>query len=114
MTSLLDNLASPARPEPPQVRLEPVRFHDTVFDGTWSPRSADLRVELPALVPALDHFRGPVTRLLLSAAGWDVRPHHIVAAGRTVSVGYLAGQSPTMMSVLCADGAMFTLRVASR
>jgi hypothetical protein len=68
---------------------------------------------LPVLVPILDHVRGPVRRLLLGAAGWTARPHRISAAGRTVSVGYLAGQSPSMMTVLCADGGMFVLRVAS-
>jgi hypothetical protein len=94
------------------VRLEPVRFHDTLLDGSWWPGSADLGVELRALVPALDHIRGPVTRLLLSVANWTSRPSQIIAAGRTVSVGYLAGQSPSMMTVLCADGGTFTMHVA--
>jgi hypothetical protein len=53
-----------------------------------------------------------VTRLLLSAAGWTTRPHQVIAAGRTVSVGYLAGQPSSMLTVFCADGGSFLLRVA--
>jgi uncharacterized protein DUF5994 len=90
----------------------PVRLRDAVLDGSWRPDSADLRVELPVLIPVLDHVRGLVTRLLLSAAGWTARPHHILAAGREVSVGYLSGQSPSTLTVLCADGGVFALRVA--
>jgi hypothetical protein len=41
-----------------------------------------------------------------------VRPHHLVAAGRVITVRYLAGQSPAMVTVVCADGGAFTLRVA--
>jgi hypothetical protein len=94
------------------VRFEPTRFHHTLLDGSWWPSSTELGAELRMLVPVLDHVRGPVTRLLLSAAGWTTRPHQITADGHTVSVGYLAGQSPTMMTVMCADGGTFTMRVA--
>jgi hypothetical protein len=97
---------------PPRVRLEPVWVHRTRLDGSWWPSSNDLGAQLRALVPVLDHVRGPVSRLLLSAAGWAARPHHIVADGRQVSIGYLAGQSPSMMTVLCADGGTFTMCVA--
>ncbi|HEX5203551.1 MAG TPA: DUF5994 family protein [Actinoplanes sp.] len=99
--------------EPPRVRLEPVVFRQTLLDGSWWPRTGDLEVELRDLVPILDRVRGRVTRLLLSVVGWTPRPHHIRASGRTVSVGYLAGQSPSMMTVLCADGGTFTLRVTA-
>lgn len=101
----------PASPGPPRLRLEPVRDHHTLLDGSWWPRSGDLGVELRALLPALEHVRGPVARLLLSAAGWTTRPHHVVLAGHTVSVGYLADQPPSMMTVLRADGGTFILRV---
>jgi hypothetical protein len=84
---------------------------ESPLDGTWRPGSTDLGTELSALVPVLDRLRGPVTRLLLGVAGWSARPHQIVTAGRTVSVGYLAGQSPSMMTVLCADGGTFTMSV---
>ena len=103
-------------PEPPasldlRPRLEPVPVHHTLFDGSCWPSSADLNAELGILVPVLDHVRGPVARLELSAAGWTVRPHEIIAVGRTVSIDYLAGQSPLLMNVQCADGGSCTLRV---
>jgi len=102
----------PPSAQPSRVRFEPVRFHHTLLDGSWWPRSTDLDAELPVLLPVLDHARGPVTRLLLSAASWTARPHHVIAAGHAVSVGYLAGQSPSMMIVFCADGRTLTMRVA--
>ena len=103
----------PAAPEAVRVRLEPIPLRHTLLDGSWWPRSADLRGELAALVPVLQHARGPVTRLLLGAAGWTARPHQIVSAGRPVSVCYLSGQSPALMTVLFADGGSYALRVDS-
>ncbi|HEX5202234.1 DUF5994 family protein [Paractinoplanes rhizophilus] len=97
---------------PPQAQLEPKGFRHTLLDAGWWPSSADLDAELRVLVPVLEHVRGPVTRLLLSVGGWAARPHEIITDGRTVTLGYLAGQSPSMMTVLCADGGMFTVRVA--
>jgi hypothetical protein len=111
MASMIHQPESPASVPPARVRLEPVPFHHTLLDGSWSPNSTDLHAELRALVPVLEHARGPVKRLLLSAAGWAARPHQIITAGRPVSVGYLAGQSPSMMTVLCADGRCLTMRV---
>jgi uncharacterized protein DUF5994 len=105
-------MASPRyQPVTARVRFDPVRLHHTVLDGSWWPESTDLGVELPLLLPALHEATGPVTRLLLSAAGWTTRPHQVSAAGRTVSVGYLADQSPSMMTVLGADGRTFILHV---
>jgi len=98
--------------DPPRVWLEPVRDHHMLLDGSWWPGSGDLGVELRGLLPVLDQVRGPVTRLLLSAAGWTTRPHLVVLADRTVSVGYLADQPPSLMTVLCADGSSFMMRVA--
>jgi hypothetical protein len=99
--------------DPPRVWLEPVRDHHMLLDGSWWPDSGDLGTELCALLPILDQVRGPVTRLLLSAAGWKTRPHQVIVAERTVSVGYLSDQPPWMMTVLCADGGSFMMRVAS-
>jgi hypothetical protein len=96
----------------PRVWFEPVSDHHMLLDGSWSPSSNDLGAELPGLLPVLDQVRGPVTRLLLSAAGWATRPHNVVLADRTVSVGYLADQPPSMMTAICADGGTFIMRVA--
>jgi len=93
-----------------RVRFDPVWFHHNLLDGSWWPASTDLVVELPRLLPILNETHGPVTRLLLSAVGWTTRPHQISADGQTVSVGYLADQSPAMMTVL-AGGRTFILHV---
>jgi hypothetical protein len=94
------------------VRLEPVRFDHQLLDGSWWPSSADLDAELRTLLPDLNRLCGPVTRLLLSAASWTTRPHQVISDGRVVSIGYLAGQSPAMMTVLCTGGDTFSIRVA--
>jgi hypothetical protein len=104
---------SPASIQPPQAQLDPDGSAHPLLDGDSWPSSTDLDAEVRALVPLLDHVRGPVTRLLLSPAGWAARPHQIITDGRTVTIGYLAGQSPSMMTVLCADGGTFTMRVAA-
>jgi hypothetical protein len=90
---------------------EPVRIPRPLLNGSWWPLSTDLGVELAVLLPALDHVRGPVKRLLLGVGGWKARPSRINADDRTVSVGYAAGQSPAMIKVFCVDGGSFTMRV---
>jgi len=107
MTTLTRHPVSTA----PRVRLEPVQHHRLMLEGSWWPRSNDPLTELPALLSALDGFRGPVVRLLLSAAGWKRRPHYIIAAGRRVGVSYFSDQPPTMLTAICADGALVTLLV---
>lgn len=97
--------------DPPRVFFDPVDDHHMLLDGSWCPASRDLGVELRGLLPVLEQVRGPVTRLLLSAAGWTTRPSQVVLADRTVSVGYLAAQAPSMMKVFRADGGMFLMRV---
>jgi hypothetical protein len=94
------------------VQLEPIRFPAPLLDGSWSPNSTDLGVELRVLLPVLDHVQGPVKRLLLGVGNWTARPHWIITDGRTVSIGYAAGQSAKMIKVFCADGGTFTMRVA--
>jgi hypothetical protein len=81
------------------------------FDGSWWPDSTDLDSELPVLLPMLDHVRGPVRRLVLSARDWTAGPTRIVTDLRTVDVDYSPGQSPWTMTVVCVDGGMFTMRV---
>jgi hypothetical protein len=83
-------------------------------DGDWWPDASDLDEELRLLMPVLDHVRGPVKRLVLSAEAWTGRSHRIVMDARTVTVDYQAGRSPWMMTVICADGGTFTIRVAPR
>jgi hypothetical protein len=101
----------PASAGPSRVRLEPVQHHRVMLAGTWWPRTSDPATELPPLLSALDGFRGPVVRVLLSAVGWKRRPHHVVVAGRSVGLGYFSDQPPTLLTAICADGAVFTLLV---
>jgi uncharacterized protein DUF5994 len=112
-------MASPAyRPDssaslqPPQAQLDPRGPRQQLLDGGWWSSSTDLDAELRVLVPLLDQVRGPVVRLLLSPAGWATRPHRIITDDRTVTIGYQAGQAPSMMKVICSDGGTFTMRVA--
>jgi len=113
MASVTDRPVAPVTAGPPRVRLGPVRFQQTLVDGCWWPGTNDLELELSELVPVLDGVRGPVGKLLLSAAPWMSRPHDVQVAGRTVDVRFLAGQSPALMTVLCADGGSFTMRVVT-
>jgi hypothetical protein len=111
MTSQTYRPDSPAVAESLRVQLEPDRFLRPLLDGDWWPCSADLGAELRTLVPVLDQVRGPVARLLLSSEGWVTRPHEIIMDGRTVTVCYLADQAASVITVLCADGGTFTMRV---
>jgi hypothetical protein len=52
--------------------------------GSW-PRSTDPVAELPGLVLAIDHLRGPVRQLILNAQGWDSHPRRLGVAGRATS-----------------------------
>ncbi len=90
---------------------EPLRSDHAAFDGSWWPDSGDLDIELGVLLPLLDHVRGPVRRLVMSAGDWPAGPDRIVTDLRTVHVDYLTGQSRWTMTVVCVDGGTFTMRV---
>ncbi|MEU4419922.1 DUF5994 family protein [Actinoplanes sp. NPDC024001] len=114
MKSLRYQSESASHLDGPCARLEPTQSEHLLCDGSWWPDSSDLDEELRLLVPILDHVRGPVKRLVLSAEAWTDRSRHIVMDARTVTVDYRAGWSPWMMTVICADGGTFTIRVAPR
>jgi hypothetical protein len=96
-----------------RLRLEPVRFHDTVIDGTWWPRTDDPLAELPGLVAALEQTGGPLVRLLLSVVGWTTRPHEITLADHSVSLGYFCDRTPALLTAARADGTTVTLLISS-
>lgn len=100
------------RPDSPQPELDLVGDHEVLLDGSRWPGPDNLGAQLSALLPMLDQVRGPVSRLLLGAAGWTTRPHQVVLAGRTVSLGYRADQPPSMITVRCLDGGTFVMRAA--
>jgi len=91
-------------PSTPRLRLEATGSRQSLLDGGWWPRSTDLVAELPGLVLAIDTLRGPVTRLLLSAAGWDSLPQRLQVADRVVRLGYFTSQPVTLLTALCDNG----------
>jgi len=97
---------------PERLRARELRQLDhSSYDGSWWPDSPDLDGELPVLLPMLDHVRGPVRRLVLSARDWAAGPDRVVMDLRTVEVDYSPGQSPWTMTVVCVDGSTFAMRV---
>ena len=83
--------------------MEPTGSRRTLLDGGWWPRSTDPVAELPGLVLAIDSLRGPVTRLVLSADGWDEHPRRLGVAGRVLRLGYFTSQSTFLLTALCGD-----------
>jgi hypothetical protein len=81
------------------------------LDGGWWPRSTDPIAELPGLVLAIDHLRGPVRQLILNAQGWDSRPHRLGVAGRVIRLGYFTSQPATLLTAICDGGARVDLLV---
>ena len=97
-----DSVVPPAAE--PRLHLEATRSGRRVLDGSWWPRSTDPAAEFPGLVRALDVGESPAVRLLLSAAGWSRRPHHIEVNGRTVTLGYFADQPTSIVTASQSDG----------
>ena len=104
-------MASTISSGPPRVQPDPIRFPGPLLDDGWWPESSDLDAELRFLVPVLDQVRGPVTQLVLSAESSVTPPQEIRIDDRTVTVRYVAGQSPSVVTVHCADGGTFTVRM---
>jgi len=97
-------MTTSAEPSTPRLRMEPTGSRRTVLDGGWWPRSRDPVAELPGLVLAIDKLRGPVTRLVLSAEGWDSRPQRLEVAGRVLRLGYFSTQPVSLLTALCDNG----------
>jgi hypothetical protein len=107
------NAAATTAPSTPRLWLEPAGSRRPQLDGGWWPRSKDLVAELPGLVLAIDTLRGPVTRLLLSASGWDRLPQRLQVADRVVRLGYFSSQSASLLTALCEDGNRVDLLILS-
>jgi Family of unknown function (DUF5994) len=100
-------------PSTPRLRMEPSGSHRTLLDGGWWPHSTDPVAELPGLVLAIDKLRGPVTRLVLSADGWDEHPRHLGVAGRVLRLGFYTSQPTALLTALCANGDRVDLLVVA-
>jgi hypothetical protein len=93
--------------------MEPTGSRRTLLDGGWWPRSTDPAAEIPGLVLAIDHLRGPVSRLVLAADGWASHPRRLRVAGRVVKLGYFASQPTSLLTVLCSNGNRVDLLVVA-
>lgn len=103
---------SSTAPSTPRLRLGPTGADRTVLDGGWWPRSTDPVAEIPGLVLAIDDRHGPISRLILSAAGWDDQPQRIgLAGGRLLRLGYFTSQPADLLTAICADGGRVDLLV---
>lgn len=94
-------IISSTPPSTPRLRMETAGSRRTLLDGAWWPRSSDPVAELPGLVLALDKLRGPVTRLVLSATGWDSHPRRLGVGGRVLRLGYFASQPDSLLTAIC-------------
>jgi hypothetical protein len=83
--------------------MEPTGSRRALLDGAWWPRSTDPVAELPGLVLAIDKLRGPVTRLVLAAAGWDSHPRRLGVAGRVLRLGYFTSQPISLLTAVCGN-----------
>ena len=61
-------------------------------------------LEFPAWSAHSTPGESPAVRLLLSAAGWSRRPHHIEVNGRTVTLGYFSDQPASILTASQSDG----------
>lgn len=104
-------LASLSPPLPPRLRIEPTGSGHTLLDGGWWPRSTDPAAELPGLVLAIDTLHGPITRLILSADGWDTHPARLGVAGRILRLGYFTSQPLSLLTAICANRSRVDLLV---
>jgi len=97
-------IVSLSPPSTPRLRMEPTGSPRALLDGGWWPRSTDPVAELPGLVLAIDNLRGSVTRLVLSADGWDTHPRRLGVAGRVLRLGYFTSQPVNLLTALCDNG----------
>lgn len=97
-------VVSPTPPSTPRLRMESTGSRHTLLDGAWWPRTTDPVAELPGLVLAIDERRGPVTRLVLAAGGWDSHPRRLGVENRVLRLGYFISQPVSLLTALCDNG----------
>ncbi|WP_165945286.1 DUF5994 family protein [Micromonospora sp. KC723] len=94
---------SPTPPSTPRLRMQPTGSRRTLLDGGWWPRSTDPVAELPGLILVIDRLHGPITRLVLSSAGWTDHPRRLGVAGRLLRFGYFTSQPASLLTALIED-----------
>jgi hypothetical protein len=96
---------------PPRLRLGPTSSRRTLLDGGWWPRSVDPAAELPGLILAIDKLHGPVTQLVLNAAGWEPHLRRLEVTGRIRRMGYFTSQPAALLTARCDNGQRVDLLV---
>ncbi|AIG79164.1 Hypothetical protein AJAP_31725 [Amycolatopsis japonica] len=69
--------ADELRHHAPRLRLKPEAPTTGWVDGAWWPRSLDLTVELPSLLPALTARLGRIERVTYHLAAWPPTPRRL-------------------------------------
>jgi hypothetical protein len=100
----------PSPPTTPRLRWGTAKPR-RALDGAWWPRSTDPVAELPGLVLAIDHRRGPITRVMLCHAGWDSRPLRLAVAGRVIRLGWFISLPVGLLTAICGNGERIDLLV---
>ena len=96
---------------PPRVQLDPNGPAEPYLDGAWWPRSAELLVELPALLTALSAHLGPVVLIGYRRDAWNAVPDHLDLSGHVVHLqGFVSPDPPTLV-VVDDSGRRVTMRV---
>jgi len=96
---------------PPRLQLDPNGPAEPYLDGAWWPRSAELLVELPALLTALSAHLGPVVLIGYRRDAWNAVPDHLDLAGHVVHLqGFVSPDPPTLV-VVDDSGRRVTMRV---
>jgi len=95
-----------------RLHLEPTGNHRGMLDGSWWPRSANARAELPGLILMIDAIRGQVLRLVLAGTGWDDRPRTLTIDDRVILLDYFGSQPATLLTAICVRSRVDLLVVA--
>jgi Family of unknown function (DUF5994) len=95
----------PARSASVRLSLDPTLCRRGAVDGGWWPRSRDARVELTALITALDARLGAISRRVgLHVDAWDNIPRRLPVGGRAIKVGWYRSTDPHGLSVTLDRG----------
>ncbi|MGJ6121590.1 DUF5994 family protein [Mycolicibacterium sp. Y3] len=83
-----------------RLRLKPEGPHSGYVDGAWWPHSADLTIEIPELLAALETRIGPVDRVLYKLSEWAQAPAKLPVGTRRIRLDGYRIQPPHTVEVL--------------
>ena len=101
----------PTTQTPPRLKLDPNGPVEPYLDGAWWPRSAELSVELPALLIALSAHLGPIALIGYQRDDWNAVPDHLDLAGHAVHLQGFVSPNPPTLVVVDDSGRRVTMRV---